>query len=310
MTIGIAAFGPGAGRAIVAGLAAAEKIGHGAIGGFVSLAAIGRDGRLHRAETQDGGTATLFGAGPMPAAVAEAHHAVLMSSGPNRPEPLAQFTPADPAVGLITGHRFPNMSGASGLPLNEEVLARLAAGASPEAAIEAVVGANGRADAGLIALTLDGRLAARNTEATDELVDAGAAELADPRLPSHRVAVLHNAIRPWRGLALLVAESVLDAFERPDADLRRIVIRAGTPISPGARSRIEVDDAGVAIALVSALTPSTRAKRDLGLGPEAEVHAGGTLIGIARSEPYMVVENERLLSVNGLPELTLEVGPP
>ena len=44
MTIGIGACGPHAGRAVFDALAAAEKVGTGAIGGFVTYAAIGEGG--------------------------------------------------------------------------------------------------------------------------------------------------------------------------------------------------------------------------------------------------------------------------
>ena len=85
MTIGIAASGPHAAKAIIAALAAVEAIGTGAIGGFVSLAAIS-GGVLHRAQTQTGGGRALF-EGPTPPHFLEANLAVLMSSGPNRPAP-------------------------------------------------------------------------------------------------------------------------------------------------------------------------------------------------------------------------------
>ncbi len=52
----------------------------------------------------------------MPTVFAHARHAALMSSGPNRPSPLAQFTPGDARVGLVTGHRLPNTVGAGGDP--------------------------------------------------------------------------------------------------------------------------------------------------------------------------------------------------
>ncbi len=55
MTIGIAAFGAGAGRGVIAALKAVECVGRGAIGGFVSFAAIKGDGSLVRASIQTGG---------------------------------------------------------------------------------------------------------------------------------------------------------------------------------------------------------------------------------------------------------------
>ncbi len=67
MTIGIAAYGPNAGQAIIDALRAAEAVGHGAISGFVSMVVIGEDGELHRIETQRGGTQGLLeGAGCPP----------------------------------------------------------------------------------------------------------------------------------------------------------------------------------------------------------------------------------------------------
>ena len=142
MTIGIAVTGDGAGLAAFRALEAVERVARGAIGGFVSFVVISEGGALLRAETQRGGTSTLFvegertGATPPPA-VADARFAALMSSGPDRPTPLAQFTPGDAAHGLVTGHRLPNMPGdGTDRPLNEAVLARLVAGADPRQAVE------------------------------------------------------------------------------------------------------------------------------------------------------------------------------
>jgi hypothetical protein len=92
--------------------------------------AITGDGRVIRAETQRGGTATLFlkgettGTNP-PDEAGASPLAALMSSGPDRPEPLAQFVVADGRAGLVTGHRLPNAAAVSGRPLNAEILAGL-----------------------------------------------------------------------------------------------------------------------------------------------------------------------------------------
>src|SRR3546814_6393350 len=83
-----------------------------------------------------------------------------------------QFTPADAAVGMVTGHRLPNTPGVDGRPLNLAVLARLQQGETPRQAVEAVLAANPEADAGLIALACDGSLFAadsRSEEHTSEL---------------------------------------------------------------------------------------------------------------------------------------------
>ena len=117
MTIGIGAIGPNAGLAVFKGLQAAERVGTGSIGGFAVFAAISEDGPLFMSETQRGGTATLFTAGETsgvlpPSEIAAAPYAAVMSSGPDRPAPLSQFLAADPAIGLVTGHRLPNARGA------------------------------------------------------------------------------------------------------------------------------------------------------------------------------------------------------
>src|SRR3546814_12745762 len=62
MTIGIAVSGPLAGLAAFRALSAVERVGRGDIGGFASFVAISGAGGLLTADTQRGGTATLFGA--------------------------------------------------------------------------------------------------------------------------------------------------------------------------------------------------------------------------------------------------------
>ena len=217
MTIGIATTGESAGLAAFRALEAVERVARGAIGGFVSFVVISQAGDLLRAETQRGGTGTLFvegertGASPPPD-VAGARFAALMSSGPDRPAPLAQFTPGDAAAGLVTGHRLPNMPGdGAERALNQAVLARLASGADARSAVETELARHPEADAGLIALDRQGRLHAQNSAFVGGRGDLGAALLADDQR-GHRVAVLHNAIHPIGGLAALAAGVAMDCM--------------------------------------------------------------------------------------------------
>lgn len=295
MTIGIAAFGPNAGEAILRGLATVEAVGRGAIGGFVSLAVIS-GGELLRAETQTGGSTALF-AGALPAAYRRAQVAVLMSSGPNRPEPLSQFTPGDAHVGLLTGHRFPNAGARDGVPLNERVLSRMRTGEAPRDAISATIAENPDADAGLIAVSADGRLHAANTPYLSSFADAGLATFGDDGTP-YRIAVLHNAIRPFRGLAVLAADAVRDWMERPDRSDGRVRVTAGTHIQIGPRG-LHVDDAGC-VQFISMPDPTLQAgTRSFGIGFEADVIRASARIGRAVYEPYMVARDGKLLSVEG-----------
>ena len=306
MTIGIAAFGPRAGLAIVEGLRAAEAVGHGALHGFVSLVGIGEDGQLHRAETQDGGVAALLARGPLPSRLVHATRAGLMSSGPNRPAPLSQFTPADSAVGLVTGHRFPNAAGRQGTPMNMDVLALMRRGADPEAALAAIVADNPLADAGFIALSKDGRLHLRNTPYLAGFGDAGQTIAATPG-GGAAVGVLHNAIRPHRSLAGLVAEVAMAILSGDDAADTAIVMMAGVPLRPGARNVIDIDDDGKVLAIEISDPRHLMNSWSLGLGYRALVRRHGVPMGHAIYEPYLRAEHGRIVTIDGQASINIPI---
>ena len=164
-----------------------------------------------------------------------------MSSGPNRPSPLAQFTPGDPRVGLVTGHRLPNTVGAGGTPLNEEVLALMRAGAAPAEAVAQVADDNPTVDGGLIALSLDGRICAKDTAYVARFPDRNEAVLG-PSQNGCVVAVLHNAIRPHRSLATLVAEVALDRMDPPDVADDSLRLNSGVPVERGEGNAIHANE--------------------------------------------------------------------
>jgi hypothetical protein len=308
MTIGIAAFGPNAGRAVWQGLRAVAQVGRGAIGGYASCVAIRADGEVLRAETQRGGASALLDAhGALPEELAAAPFAGVMSSGPDRPEPLSQFTPADGAVGLVTGHRMPNDRGASGMRLNDEVLVLMRAGLDPEAAIGRVVAANPDADAGLVALDRQGRLGAADTPHVMKRGDRGMARLVSP-CGRAGVAVLHNAILPHRPLAALAAEVALDVMLPPDRVDGWITVEAGTPLgrAEGA-SWLAVDAADRVTGILLDRPRLLRGTWSLGIGHEPELRRDGRCVGVVLYEPYMVIEDGVLRSADGRPSLRLPV---
>lgn len=296
MTIGIAAFGPRAGQAILAGLATAERVGVGAIGGFVSFAALSGDGRLARAATQTHGTGGL---GELPEEMLTAPTAALMSSAANRPEPLTQFVAGAAGVGLVTGHRFPNMPGRLGTPLNEQILACMAAGTSPANSVAALLAGNPEADAGMIAIGADGRLGSADTPRLARLRDRGCAKLGS-RLAGGLVAVRHNGIRPSRGLAWIVAEVALAVILGENAPDGWIELRAGTPVQSAATDRIAVDEQGCATRLEvsGGLGEGTR---HIGMGPSVPVFNGRAALGFSTYEPFLIVRDGRLISADGEP---------
>ena len=266
MTIGIAASGPRAGEAIVRALQAVEAIGHGAIGGFLSLAAIS-DGEIRRVETQQGGAKAAF-PGALPDWLMASRCGVLMSSGPNRPEPLAQFTPADPAWGLLTGHRFPNAPGRSGTPLNVAVLDFLRRGCAPQDAVDRVIAENSDADAGLIAVTPDGRIGLGDSSYLENFPDRGHAVLAEGE---GIVAVAHNAIAPYRGLALIAAEVAIGVINAHPATRIPLSLAAGLPIMLGSRNAVRVAPDGRVIGLVVSNPLLLSGEQSFGLGYRAPV---------------------------------------
>jgi hypothetical protein len=306
MTIGIAAFGDRAGQAIIDGLAAAEAVGRGALHGFVTLVTIGPDGRLHRAEVQDGGVRALLAGRPVPDPIANAPLAGLMSSGPNRPAPLSQFTPADPNVGLVTGHRFPNSRGARDRPLNLEILDLMRRGFAPEAALAKVIADNPQADAGFIALSRDNRLHAENTPHLLGFGDAGRAigRLGDGNAG---VAVLHNAISPHGSLAALVVEVALSAMGASRAPDCAIAFSVGVPILISDRNAILLDDGAQVQAVTTHDKRYASGSWSFGLGYQAEVYRRDVLIGTALYEPFLRAEDGKIASIDGGSSINLPI---
>jgi hypothetical protein len=304
MTIGIAVSGPRAGLAAFRALAAVEAVGRGGIGGFVSFAAIDRSGVLHRAETQRGGTRTLFTTGEKtgvepPEDLLEAPLAVLMSSGPDRPAPLSQFTPGQAKVGLVTGHRLPNVPGIDGTPLNENVLRRLAEGQPPDAAIAAELERNPDSDAGLIALDCAGRLSLGNTALVAARGDLGHALVEDPEI-GIKVAVLHNAIFPHRALAELAVSAALDSVSPDDRVDFEVELLAGTRLELGAENCLHIEsDGGVSHITVTQKSWLADRRDGAALNYAASVRRNGELIGRIVFEHYCVAEKGRLVSMSG-----------
>lgn len=304
MTIGIAAIGPNAGHAILEALRAVEKIGSGAIGGFVSFVAIDAEDRLVRAETQTGGAGDpAFREASAPFRAARI--AALMSSGPNRPSPLSQFTPGDPGVALLTGHRLPNTVTPKGSALNIEVLERLRHGEPVARALADVLYVYPEIDAGLIAITVAGDVAMADTRYVARFFDAGSALLTSEFDPGIKVAVMHNAIQPWRGLALVAAQTALNVMDPPDRFDETIMLRKGMAIRQGERNSIV--EAGGQISIAVENRSFLRGRHDLGLGPRAAIDRNGKQVGVAVYEPYLTVDNGMLMTIDGASTFDLPI---
>jgi hypothetical protein len=304
MTIGIGAYGPRAGYAVYAGLSAAEKIGRGAIGGFVTYAAITADGRLLRHETQRGGSTTLFidgettGVSPPPE-VSEATAAAVISSGPERPVPLSQFLTADASGGLVTGHRLPNAMSINGTPMNVEALVHLCAGRPAQEAVDLVLDQNREADIGLIVIDLRGHAYARNSDRVKRRPDLGHARAEDPHAGAV-VEVLHNAIRPYPTLASVVASVVLGSMIGEPQPAGWITIKAGVPLVVGDENAVHVNSDLVATRVVTT-DPMLGSGRHIcaGIYLGSCVYREAMRLGRTMFEPITTVEDGRITQMSG-----------
>jgi hypothetical protein len=302
MTIGIGIAGAGAGLAIVHALRAVEAVSRGMIRGFVSLAVLGEDGEVLRAETQRNGSAALFDGDP-PERFANARIAVVMSSGPDRTEPLSQFTPARADVAFITGHRLPNMPGVDGRPLNAGLLERIAQGTAVDAALAQVLADNPQADAGLIVIAPDGTVAVGNTALAARRTDGGRLHTQGAGLD---IAILHNAIFPVRGLAEIAAGAAMDAVAPADGHDVTLWLKAGIRLKLADEASVELGDDGV-ITGISVTNPGWLGAHWQGAAAlrGTPFRRNGRTLGTLVTEAYCVSGDGVLLSCDGAESVRL-----
>ena len=237
MTIAIAAFGPNAGQAVQRGVMAAEILTRGAIGGFAVISVLDAAGNHHQGTCQTGGVTALDGM----AKLATAKCAAVISSGPDRPEPLSQFLAGESRVALVTGHRLPNRRGVEGLPVNVAALRRIRDGDDPAAAVQAQIRANPELDFGLAAVTWDGRVGFGNSRRVARRNDLGFAS----RTGNGRgFALLCNSIHAAPGISIgeAVGEIVWGCLSDTEASRFIAKLAGPVPVVPAREDRIELDD--------------------------------------------------------------------
>lgn len=305
MTVGIGIAGPGAGRAALAALRMVERVGRGMLGGFVSLAALDAQGRLHRAETGRGGAAALF-PGAIPDDIAQAPCVALMSSGPDRLPPLSQFTPAEAGVACITGHRLPNMPAVpGGEAVNAQALMGIMQGGKPQHVLERLLAEHPHADAGLIAVTAAGEVAMANSALVAARTDAGALTIQAAGL---KIAILHNAIFPVQGLAAIAAGAAIDSCAPADAHDFEISLTAGVRLTASARGGVEIDSNGRVTGIgglhAGWLAPVWQGAAAMRGAP---VLHDGRAVGTLVSEAYCIAHHGVLQSCDGLASVRLRV---
>lgn len=309
MTIGIAAAGSRAGEAVWRALNRVERVSSGMIGGFATFGILTAEGQPKRYCTQRGGSETLFVDGETvlespPDAVSEAPVAGVISSGPDRPEPLSAFLPVEGDGGLVTGHRFPNAPDADGEPLNRQVMASLSAGDPAPAAVERVTDRSPTIDAGLIAVDTEGRLGMANTAVVSRREDVASARRQES---GARIGVLCNSIYPGQAVADLAAAVGCEVMaNRREPDFH-VTIPAGLPVDVGDENRLVVEGR-TAVRAVTTDATVIEGRRNAAVPYRgSEVVEDGVVIGTLLSETNTLVEDGTAVSFAGQRAVELPV---
>lgn len=284
MTIGIATRGPWAGLAAYRALLSAELLGRGEISGFCVFVWRDRLGTLNHATTQRGGTLGLR----LPDGWAEAEQAALISSGPDRAEPLTQFLPWDPAVGLVTGHRLPTSPLPDGQPVNLAALAALGQKTLTQEGLANMLAQAPAMDAGLICMPWDGPVLAANSPRVASRGDTGSYILQDAGLAC---AILHNSIytADFQGDALAGAIGAIscETMGLAPAPLGMATLPDRLPVIASDHEAVELDMTGTAIALHSADPAYFGPKPSItAVYARTAVMRAGRQIGIAATEAF------------------------
>lgn len=312
-TIGIGASGPHAGEAVFKALRAAEKVGEGSIGGFAVYAVMKKDGKVELYKTQRGGSSTLITRGETtgvmpPEDVLEARIAAIISSGPDRPEPLERALPAKENVGIVTGHRIPIAPcRIHGKAINQEILELMEGGATADEAVEKVIGENMEADVGIIAIDKDGRVSMKNTARVERRTDVAAIKKED-EAKGAVVAVLMNEIHPVPGVAEIAAGTAIDIMtekRKPDAE---IVVRVGSKVEFGPRDEVHVDENMIAIKHVTSDKDNLKGEKVCCVPyGGAHVFQKGREIGYTITEPLTILKDGIIKDLSGQKEFRVAI---
>lgn len=290
MTIGIVCFGDDPVRAAVRAVLGAELLGRGAIGGFTVLALLDADGIFRHTSVQRGGVSGL----DIQPQWHEATIAAIISSGPDRPEPLIQFLPGRDHIGLVTGHRLPNTVGVDARPLNMMALDLLQTGQHPQSAVDSVLDGEPEADAGLIAIDMTGAIGMRNATRAARRPDLGQASRAEA---GRSYALLHNSIyanmSDCMALASTLGELSWEALGGGPAACEFLRLTTPLALTRAAQDRVTINAEGQILSIETAnaaLLSGQHATRSVVYGAPA-IYRGGHLAGYAATELFARLED-------------------
>ncbi|OKO88285.1 hypothetical protein AC629_10465 [Bradyrhizobium sp. NAS80.1] len=289
MTIGIGCYGANAVAAVMSAVMGAELAGRGSIGGFAVLAVLDEDDAFQHTSVQRGGVSGL----KILDAWQSAKTAAIISSGPDRPEPLVQFLPGQSGVGLVAGHRLPNSLNEGGVPVNRAVLQLLERGQAPQDAIDHVLNAEPEMDAGLIALSAQGVIGWANTRRVARRPDIGVATKIEA---DRGFALLLNSIfsnhASCAELARCLGDLAWGALNGTQEAHGFLRLDEPVALRPAEQDRVHIDVRGSIVALETAnraLLSGQHAFRSVVYGAP-QVLCDGKPIGHAATELYARID--------------------
>ena len=304
MTIGIVVRGPQAGTALVNSLSAIESIAEGSIGGFVSFVVLDKDHTPTFYKCQAGGITSLFACenkSDLPIELMNATRAALISSGPNRPEPLHRFLAWDDKGNLVSGHRFPHMQTKQNIPLNQQALSILQMYGSDEHRLDELIEQNPDLDAGLVTMDAHGCIYQSNTARVAARGDTASRNM---QTPEYAYSITLNSILPPDPIAEILAVKLQ---RRLELDRRPVLhVTTDSPISNSNVKSVEIDDTG---RVVNINTPERH-----WFSPEHEgalietgtiVLRDSVTIGKVHEEPYVISRNGKIIALSGKQNVSL-----
>jgi len=108
-------------------------------------------------------------------------------------------------------------------------------------------------------------------------------------------------------IAALAAEVAMDVMRPPDRPDGWITFRAGTRAVSGAANSVSVDPDGLVDAIVVENPRFLAGRWDFGIGYETPVVGATGLFANLLYEPYMVLEDGRLATIDGRSELVVPI---
>ncbi len=311
MTIGIGAIGNNAGLAVWKALQSVELVTSGSIGGFATFVILDSEYKSKTFCTQRGGSQTLFTYGDSvmkypPQEVIDAPFAGVVSSGPDRQEPISALIPVADGVGLVTGHRIPAAIGKNGISVNWEVFQLMKEGIPADEAVKTIMQQNPKIDTGLIALDIRGNMGMMNSDRVNTRLDISSAHFEKG---GAKIMVLNNEIYPHTIVADIAANigmEVMLADRKPDLVIK---MYAGIKIQYDENERVIINDNNVVQAIYTADTSVLKGKMITCVVPYLgnPVIKNGKTIGVMMNEPVAVLDEGVVVNFTGAPYIERDV---